>query len=65
MTPKGRFIIALIITSTICGVVLFTAIEVLVQGKVLTDNGREVMGNTISALIAIVSMIIGNNILKQ
>jgi len=35
------------------------------QNKDLTESGQKIIENTISALIAIVAMIIGNNVLKD
>ena len=65
MNPKQKFIIAVIITLTICLTIGFAFINTVVNGVEMSEQGRNILGNTISALLAIVSMIIGNNILKD
>ena len=65
MNPKGKFVIAVIITATICGVIFLSIIMAGYQNKDLTEGGQKIIENTISALIAIVAMIIGNNVLKD
>ena len=65
MNPKQKFVIAVIITATICGVIFLSIIMAGYQNKDLTEGGQKIIENTISALIAIVAMIIGNNVLKD
>ena len=65
MNPKQKFVIAVIITATICGVIFLSIVMAGYQNKDLTESGQKIIENTISALIAIVAMIIGNNVLKD
>ena len=65
MNPKQKFIIAVIITITICLTILIAFTNTVLNNVGISEQGRDILSNTISALLAIVSMIIGNNILKD
>ena len=61
MNQKQKFIIGVIIITTICLVLLSSAVNVWVTKVRLSENAQDLLSAIIIALIAIVSMIIGSN----
>ncbi len=57
--------IALIITSTICLVILIIMIGVTIRGEPISEEGLDIIGRVLFALVAIVSLYIGASLKKK
>ncbi len=62
---KKQYHIVLIILSTISFMLIFTLVASVVEDKQLEEDGKEIIRQITTSLIAIVSMIIGGNYLKE
>ena len=60
MKDKHSFIIAVIIIATISIVLISSILSLSIYNRPLSDEGNNTVSQIITALIAIVSMIIGN-----
>ena len=60
MKDNHSFIIAVIIIATISIVLISSIVSLIVYNKPLSEEGHNTVNQIVTALIAIVSMIIGN-----
>lgn len=59
MNSKVKDIVVILITTTICLTMLIALISPLITGKPVTPEGREILGNVMMALIAILAYQLG------
>jgi len=57
MKPVDKIII--MITATVCLILILAAINPLITGKSLSDSKAEIMAGIVISLVAIISMYIG------
>ena len=57
--------VVLIITVTVCLVVLLAMVGPMITGTPASSEGRDILGNLVSSLIAIVSFSIGRDAKKE
>ena len=65
MNGKHKFILAIIIIACIAAVLMITFITLSVRGIGLSAEGHSTVTQIITALIAIVSMIVGGQTLNK
>ena len=65
MKWKPKDIVIVIITVTICFVLMMVFVSALFTGKELTDEGRKIVSDIIIALIAIISFWIGQKAVNK
>jgi len=65
MDNRQQFIIAVIIITTICVLLLGIVANTIINKTQLTESAKQIVGNLVSALIALVGVILGNKTLNK